>query len=97
MYIVDGICYAGTNHEQIEVSEVDVLEDMMMLVTFSSGETRLFDASCLKGDAFEPLKNEAVFLGAKVDDGVVCWADGEIDCAPEYMYQYSYAYERIVL
>ncbi|MFR3946784.1 MAG: hypothetical protein ACLTZM_06560 [Ruminococcus sp.] len=29
---------------------------------------------------------------AKVVDGIVTWMDEDIDCAPEYMYEHSYAY-----
>jgi hypothetical protein len=46
----------------------------------------------LEGPVFEPLNNEEVFKSVYVDDGVVTWNNGEIDCAPEYMYQSSYAY-----
>lgn len=95
MYIVNGICYAGEAVDNIEVNSVKPLEDMMMLITFSSGETRLFDATTLKGSAFEELKDEAVFKNVSIDHGVVTWLDGEIDCAPEYMYANSYAYEMI--
>ena len=45
MYIKNGICYAGKLEEGIKVSEVKPLRGMMMLVTFSTGEKRLFQAS----------------------------------------------------
>jgi Protein of unknown function (DUF2442). len=65
---------------------------MIMLITFNSGETRLFDATILKGPAFEPLKTPEVFKSAFVEYGVVCWMNGEIDCSPEYMYSNSFEY-----
>ena len=95
MYIIDGICYAGEADKNIEVTGVKTLDDMMMLITFSNGETRLFDATKLEGPAFEPLKDTEVFRTAGVDHGVITWQDGEIDCAPEYMYENSYKYETI--
>jgi hypothetical protein len=55
----------------------------------------LFDATVLNGVAFEPLKDEAVFKAAVVDHGVVTWMDGEIDCAPEFMYKHSYEYSMV--
>lgn len=55
----------------------------------------MFDATTLEGPAFEELKDEAVFQNVSIDRGVVTWLDGEIDCAPEYMYEKSYAYETI--
>lgn len=33
----------------------------MMIVTFSGGEKRVFDASVLTGSAFKPLKDDAIF------------------------------------
>ena len=95
MYIVNGICYANNPTNVIAIEKVKPLEDMMMLLYFKSGEVRLFDATILKGSAFEPLKNEAVFNTATVDDGVVTQLDGDIDCAPEYMYENSYAYDTV--
>lgn len=96
MYVINGIAYAGTPKQEISVRCVKPLDDLMMLVTFTSGETRLFDAQPLLAyPAFQPLKDETVFKNASVEYGVVTWADGEIDIAPETMYQGSYAYEAI--
>ncbi len=36
MYIVDGIAYAGEVTAEIEVESIKVLEDMVMIVTFST-------------------------------------------------------------
>ena len=93
MYIMNGIAYAGERSENIEVSSVKPLDDMMMIVTFSTGEKRLFDASgLLQYPAFAPLKNKEVFMNASVEYGVVCWNGGEIDLAPETMYDQSFPY-----
>lgn len=62
MFIKNGICYAGKMEEGIKVIAVKPLMGMMMLVTFSTGEKRLFDATLLKGAAFEPLMDEIVFF-----------------------------------
>ena len=67
-----------------------------MLILFSNGEQRLFDATILNGPAFEPLQNLRVFMAPELDHGVVTWAGGELDCAPEYMYENSYAYSLAV-
>ncbi len=95
MNIIDGIVYGGEPEEPMEVSAVKILPDMIMLITFSNGETRLFDASILNGEVFEPLKDRDIFEKVTIDHGVTTWADGEIDCAPEYMYQNSYEYRNI--
>ena len=53
MYIMDGIVYAGEPTESLEVTKVKPLDDMIMLVTFSNGETKLFDATILTGQVYE--------------------------------------------
>ena len=61
-----------------------------------AGEFRLFDATSLfKYPAFKPLEDEEVFKRAAIEYGVVTWKNGEIDIAPETMYQNSYAYEAL--
>lgn len=93
MYIINGIAYAGTKTQETHVQSVKPLADLMMIVTFQSGEKRLFDASQLLAyPAFQSLADEIIFKGVQVDHGVVTWADGEIDIAPETMYDISYAY-----
>ncbi len=92
MYIIDDICYAGNPCEQVRVASATPLIGAMLLVTFSSGERRLFDCTTLEGSAFAPLKDEAVFKTAKVEHGFVSWADGQIDIAPEYLYANSIPY-----
>ena len=62
-----------------------------MLVTFSNGEVRRFDADCLKGSAFKALKDEEVFRNFSVCHGIISWNDGEIDISPEAVYQWSKA------
>jgi hypothetical protein len=95
MFVWNGIVYGEQPTESIRVASVKPLDDMIMLITFTTGETRLFDATVLNGVAFEPLKDEAVFKAAVVDHGVVTWMDGEIDCAPEFMYKHSYEYSMV--
>ena len=97
MYIRDGICYAGELQDNIRVTEVKPLRGGMMLVTFSTGEKRLFDTTELQGSAFEPLKDEEVFNHPVVFHGVITWNNGEIDIAPETVYKDSYAYESIAV
>jgi hypothetical protein len=94
MYIVNGIAYASSNSEEFEVQAVKPLEDMMMLITFSSGEKRLYDATgLLQYPAFKPLSDKRIFATAQVEHGVVTWCNGDIDIAPETMYKDSFAYQ----
>lgn len=94
MYIKDGICYAGELVPEIEVSSIKILEDGMLLILFSTGETRLFDVTSLldKGGAFASLAEEKNRQTAKVSHGFVSWLDGSIDIATETLYQESYKY-----
>ncbi len=96
MYIVDGIAYAGKKMKEIAVQAVKPLDDMMMIVTFESGEKRLYDATQLLAyPAFQRLKDDEIFKNAKVEYGVVTWDDGEIDIAPETMYETSFEYQEM--
>lgn len=90
----EGIVYASECPKDIEITHVEPLEDMMMILTFSTGEQRLFDATVLAGPVFQPLADSQVFNACKIVDGVVTWMNEEIDCAPEFMYEHSYPYDR---
>lgn len=96
MYIMNGIVYGGEPVANIEISSIKALDDMIMLLLFSTGETRLFDATILKGEVFEPLKKEDVFKSHVIDHGVVTWNNGSIDCAPEFMYNNSFEYSMAI-
>ena len=92
MYIIDDICYAGEATPDIKVKEATVLRGGMLLITFSTGEQRLFDTTLLTGSAFEPLKDEKTLADFTIFHGVMTWMNGEIDIAPETMYVDSYPY-----
>ena len=86
-----------TSDDVIKVTEVQPLQDGMMLVTFSTGEKRLFDVTTLRGEAFAPLKDAAVRDHPMLFHGVITWMDGEIDIAPETVYRDSYAYDSMAV
>ena len=92
MYIKNDICYAGELSDNIKVTAAKPLRGRMMLVTFSTGERRLFDATKLNGDAFKPLSDEKIFSEPSLFHGVITWNNGEIDIAPEKVYHESYPY-----
>ena len=97
MYIVNEICYAGEMQDGIKVIEAKPLRGGMLLVTFSTGEKRLFDTTTLRGSAFAPLADEEVFRNPVLFHGVITWNNGEIDIAPETVYRDSYAYESMAI
>ena len=92
MYIIDDVCYAGEATPDIKVKEATMLRGGMLLITFSTGEQRLFDTTLLTGSAFEPLKDEKTLADFTIFHGVMTWLNGEIDIAPETMYADSYPY-----
>lgn len=94
MFVVDGAAYAGQPAQDLSVARVKPLSDLCMLVTSSTGETRLFDATALpRGPAFDVLRDEAVFSNPVVVDGICTWVDGDLDVVLEFMYENSYAYD----
>ena len=93
MYELDGICYAGVPSENPRVLEATPLRGGMLLVTFTSGEKRLFDTTRVSGPAFKPLRDGSAQDTVRVEHGFVSWLDGEIDLAPEYVYERSITYD----
>ena len=96
MYFSNGYVYGGTPKEMRKVTDVRVVGEKMLLLRFSSGEERLFDATLLQGEVFDPLEDDDVFNAAYIEHGTVTWQNGEIDCSPEYMYEYSVPYIKAV-
>lgn len=92
MYIVDDICYAGEATPDIRIKAAAVLRGGMLLLTFSTGEQRIFDTTRLTGSAFQPLRDEKILSDFKIFHGVMTWMNGEIDIAPETVYADSYPY-----
>lgn len=93
MYIEDDICYAGNPGVEPRVVGAQPLTGGMLLVPFSTGERRLFDSTVLTGGAFGRLRDPEVFQKLHVAHGFVSWDDGQIDVAPEYMYENSIPYD----
>ena len=61
------------------VTNVQPQKDYTLILTFASGEKKLFDARPLLAKAiYKPLNNLSFFLTAKADCGSVAWSD-EID------------------
>ena len=68
---------------------VEVRDDHILRVRFANGELRDFDARpLLARKCYDALKNEALFATARVEYGVVTWADGS-DLDPEWLYEDS--------
>ena len=96
MNITNGIAYANENSGRINICSIEIVDELKMIITFSTGERKIFDETCaLEYPAFKMLKNKHIFRTAKVEYGVVTWDNGKIDLAPETMYEKSYVYEEM--
>lgn len=88
MYIRDGIAYAGTERAELKVSGIRALPDHRLWVRFNTGEAKVFAfEGLLSKPAYAPLQDEDVFRAVYIDYGTPVWNDGEIDIAPEYLYE----------
>ena len=88
MYIINGIAYAGDYDEPLSVISVRALEDYTLWLRFSTGETKTFNFTpLLCASGFQPLKDKLLFESVYVEYGIPVWNNGEIDIAPEYLYQ----------
>lgn len=93
MYEADGIVYAGEPQEGILVTGVRDTGDRIILVTFSTCETRLVDCAELFGPpARACLEDKAAFNTLEVRHGVLTWLDGKVDIPPERLYARSHEY-----
>ena len=96
MHIVNGIAYASEPSGEIMVEDLKLLDDMMMIVVFNTGEKRLFDATqLLQYPTFAPLMDDSVFKSVQVEWGVVTWCNSELDIAPEFVYENSHPYQEV--
>lgn len=88
MYIINGIAYAGEPTPFLRVCGVRPLEDFRLWVRFNNGEAKIYDFKpLLNSPAFAPLADLDTFKSVYIDYGVTVWNDGEIDIAPEELYE----------
>jgi len=71
------------------VEAVSPQRDYTLLIDFSNGERRIYDARELLADRyFTPLKSVDFFMKAHRSGHSVVWND-DIDISPEYLYEKS--------
>lgn len=88
--LADDIVRSANTEFPILVLKAEPLDDRRLIVIFSTGEKRYFDAKKLTGPVFEPLKDEKIFEDITLRDGVITWDNERIDVAPEFVYYNSY-------
>ncbi len=95
MYILDDIAYAGNSNEILKIKNIKIIAELYMLVTFSTGEKRVFDVSkLLEYPIYKKLEDYEIFKSAYVENGIIVWDNGEIDVSPETVYANSFEYEQ---
>lgn len=71
------------------VTEAIPVDDYKLLLTFTNGEQRIFDAKPLLEIAmFRPLVNKSFFRSVKVAYGSIIWPQ-DIDYCPDTLYMES--------
>jgi len=90
MLIQGEIVYADKMEPLLKVVSVRALEGHLLWLRFSDNEERVFDARPLfEYPVFARLKNPETFKSVYLDYGVPTWCNGEIDVAPESLYEES--------
>lgn len=71
------------------ICDVSPAEDYKLLLVFTNGERRLFDAKpLLSYSVFKPLQNKQFFESVKVEYGSISWPH-DIDYCPDTLYMES--------
>lgn len=97
MYIVDGIAYAGEPKTPVKVVGIKALSDYQLWLRFNNGESKVFDFKpLLDNPCYVQLKDLNTFHDVYIDYGVPVWCNGDIDIAPEYVYENSIVYDSVV-
>ena len=90
MYIIDGIAYAGECPKPIGAKSIRPLEDYKLLILFNNGERRIFDFKpLLDMPCYKSLWDIDMFRQVYVECGTAVWDNGEIDIAPETLFEES--------
>lgn len=71
------------------VTAASVGDDYKIELTFNDGCVRVCDCKPLidSNKFFAPLADKSVFDRFSLDGWTVCWLNGTIDIAPEYLYE----------
>lgn len=74
----------------MDVISVKAIANFQLELEFANGEQRLFDMKpLLKMKPWNRVENLKLFETVQIDYGTVTWLNGEIDVAPETLYDCS--------
>ena len=72
-----------------QVMAVEPTKDFKLILTFKSGEKKVFDfLPMLEHEINKPLRNIRFFMKAKIGHNTVMW-NKKLDLCPEYLYENS--------
>ena len=95
MFVKDGVAYASTFQNEIKVTNVKIVGELSLLITFSSGEEKIFDMLYLiQYPVYQKLKDIEYFNTVRIENRILVWGEGELDIAPSEVYNNSYEYEK---
>ena len=90
MLVRNGKCYPDHPQEMLKIIKAESCGDYLLRVVFNTAETRIFDGrKLLRGEVFAPLKDHSLFLDFSLDFETLTWLNGELDVAPEFVYENS--------
>jgi len=90
MVVQHGMCYADHRAPVLKIVAVKSRGGYELDVLFNNGDRRVFDGRMLLvGEVFAPLADEKVFNDYRLDYETLTWLDGEVDVAPEFVYENS--------
>ena len=96
MYVVNDVAYAENfNNKNLKIINLKIISELCMLITFSNGEKRIFDAQFLmKYPIYKKLQDFNVFKSAHIENGTIVWDNGAIDIGVDTVYNNSFVYEQ---
>lgn len=96
MYIMNDVVYAENfKDKELKIIDFKVISELCMLVTFSNGEKRIFDATPLMVyPIYKKLEDYNIFKNAYLEKGIIVWESGDIDISTEVVYKNSFEYEQ---
>lgn len=76
-------------NDLIWVVAAEPLDNRLLRLTFNNGSVKTFDCKPLikEHSVFSALQDEDVFREIALDGWTVTWQNGDIDIAPEYLYE----------